>query len=204
LKISETARAEFSSKYPPGFKTSLERIDTVGALIFIVSGIALLLGLNWGSTDSGGWNQPKVIISLVIGAVLLPIFALWEYVVDHSTDYLVNSESQGDLESTATTAAIRPMIHENEPYKFKRMGFRARLTRLAPSFVQITDPMLPMNMFRSFDVIACNFATLTSGMVMLGIFYFVSIFFIIVGGKEPAKAGVQCLYFAPGIVSLFF
>ncbi|PVG04257.1 MFS general substrate transporter [Serendipita vermifera] len=187
LNIPEFTKTEFLSKYPPGLKTSLQRIDTVGALIFIVSGIAILLGLNWGSTDSGGWNQPKVIISLVIGVILIPVFVLWEYVVDHSTDYLVDS-------------GLRPMIQQiSRPTKLEGMGFRARLTRLAPSFVEITDPMLPMNMFRSIDVIACNFATLTSGMVMLGIFYFVSIFFIIVGGKDATKAGIQCLYFAPGI-----
>ncbi|CAG8692177.1 194_t:CDS:2, partial [Acaulospora colombiana] len=194
LNIPESTRVQFLSKYPPGLKTSIKRIDTVGALIFIVLGIAILLGLNWGSTDSGGWNQPKVIVSLVIGIILIPVFVLWEYIVDHSTDYLVNSESQGDIESTV---ALNLQLGKGP--KSNEMGFRARLTRLAPSFVEITDPMLPMNMFRSIDVIACNFATLTSGMVMLGIFYFVSIFFIIVGGKDATKAGVQCLYFAPGI-----
>ncbi|KAG8767580.1 hypothetical protein FRC20_007343 [Serendipita sp. 405] len=59
--------------------------------------------------------------------------------------------------------------------------------------------MLPMNMFRSFDVVATDFASLASGMVMLGIFYFVAIFYVIVNGRDAVGAGVQLLYFAPGI-----
>ena len=61
--------------------------------------------------------------------------------------------------------------------------------------------MLPMTMFRSYDIVATDFATMTSGMIMLGIFYFVAIFFVIVGGNDPVSAGSQLLYFAPGMVS---
>jgi len=61
-------------------------------------------------------------------------------------------------------------------------GTRARLARLTPKFARITDPMIPMNMFRSYDVVATCWGTFSSGMVMLGIFYFVAIFFVIVQG----------------------
>jgi hypothetical protein len=172
--------------------TSLARIDIVGALLFIVLGIAILLGLNWGSTEHAGWNQPKVIACLAVGGGLIPVFVVWEYIVDHSTDYLIHNNRSYDVETG----------NEKKKSSSEDLGARARFARLAPAFVRITDPMVPMNMFRSFDVIATNFATLTSGMVMLGIFYFVAIFYVVVSGHDAVHAGVQLLYFAPGIVSL--
>jgi len=39
----------------------------------------------------------------------------------------------------------------------------------------------------------------TSGMVMLVAFYFVAIFFTIVSGQSATKAGVQLIFFAPGM-----
>ena len=61
----------------------------------------------------------------------------------------------------------------NEKGAAPEIGNRARLARLTPKWARITDPMIPMNMFRSYDVVATSWATLASGMVMLGIFYFV-------------------------------
>ncbi len=62
------------------------------------------------------------------------------------------------------------------------------------------EAMLPLSLFRSYDVSATEFAALTSGMIMLVVFYFVAIFATIVSGKSSSEAGVQLLYFAPGLV----
>lgn len=62
-----------------------------------------------------------------------------------------------------------------------------------------TDPMIPMQVFTSFDVCAVQFAIFTSGMVMLVMFYFISIFFAIVGGLTGTRSGAQLLFFAPGL-----
>lgn len=62
-----------------------------------------------------------------------------------------------------------------------------------------TDPMIPMQVFTSFDVCAVQFAVFTSGMVMLVMFYFISIFFAIVGGLTGTRSGAQLLFFAPGM-----
>jgi hypothetical protein len=195
LKLPPSEVAAIEAKYPPGIMTSLKRIDSIGAVIFIIWAAGILLGLNWGSTDPRGWNQPKVIATLVVGGALIPVFVLWEYVVDHSTDHLVESSpSTHDIEGAAP----------QEKVSLPKTGIRARLARLTPEFVRITDPIVPMNMFRSYDVVATSFITLTSGMVMLGIFYFVAIFYVIVSGNDAVKAGVQLLYFAPGIVSHLF
>ncbi|PVF97525.1 MFS general substrate transporter [Serendipita vermifera] len=195
LHLPPSELAAIQAKYPPSFTTSLQRIDSIGAVIFIIMGAAILLGLNWGSTDPKGWNQPKVIATLVLGGALLPVFVLWEYIVDHSTDHLVQPP-HNDTESALPEKEKGKGVDVNQPMA---SGIRGRIARLAPEFARITDPIVPMNMFRSYDVIATNYATLTSGMVMLGIFYFVAIFFVIVSGKDAVKSGVQLLYFAPGI-----
>ncbi len=62
-----------------------------------------------------------------------------------------------------------------------------------------TEPMIPIQVFTSFDVCAVQFAVFTSGMVMLVMFYFISIFFAIVGGLTGTRSGAQLLYFAPGL-----
>lgn len=63
------------------------------------------------------------------------------------------------------------------------------------------EPMIPLEVFRSFDVCAVQYASFISGMVMLVMFYFVAIFMTIVNGLSAAKAGVQLVFFAPGMVS---
>lgn len=169
------------------FSASLYRLDLIGAFIFIVFGILILLGLNWGSTEE--WNSPKVIICLSVGGALILVFIVWEYLVDHSTDHLAVSP-ESDVENPQCQKGPGP-----------KQGTRARVARLAPGFVYLMDPMIPMNIFRSFDVIATNLATMASGMVMLGVFYFVAIFYVIVNGSDAIDSGVQLLYFAPGLVS---
>lgn len=181
--VADNLRAQIGT----GFWKSFSRIDVVGAILFIIFGITVLLGLNWGST--GTWNDTKVIACLAVGGGTLIIFIIWEYLVDHSADHLAVTY-HSDVESP----------YKNDGSQTKA-GNRARAARLSPSFTRITDPMLPMTMFRSYDIIATDFATMASGMIMLGIFYFVAIFFVIVGGSDPVSAGTQLLYFAPGMVS---
>ncbi|KAH9950575.1 MFS general substrate transporter [Amylocystis lapponica] len=61
------------------------------------------------------------------------------------------------------------------------------------------EPMLPLAVFRSYDVCAGQFALFVSGMVMIVMFYFVAIFMTIVNGLSSTNAGVQLIYFAPGL-----
>ncbi|EGO25454.1 hypothetical protein SERLADRAFT_465639 [Serpula lacrymans var. lacrymans S7.9] len=70
-----------------------------------------------------------------------------------------------------------------------------------PSSISVlrADPMLPLEIFRSYDVSTVEYGSFISGLVMLVMFYFVSIFMTIVTGLSPAKAGVQLVYFAPGM-----
>jgi hypothetical protein len=175
--VAEELRAQMGT----GFFHSLARIDIIGALIFVALGILILLGLNWGSTSS--WSDAKVIVCLVVGGVLLLVFIAWEHLVAHATDHLV--------------------VRSNDPENGNgaQAGTRAKAASLSPKFTRITDAMLPMSMFRSYDIVATDFSTFTSGMVMLGVLYQVATFYVIVNGNDATHAGVQLLTFAPGIVS---
>ncbi|KAG8749690.1 hypothetical protein FRC14_001181, partial [Serendipita sp. 396] len=190
-RLPPTVADSIQSQIPTGLVGGLQRMDLIGALIFVTLGILILLGLNWGSTEE--WNQLKVILCLVLGGVFLFCFVLWEYVVDHSTDHLI----RGD-EFLLEEVHIVPEGREHHSTMLAT-GLRARLARITPKFVRVTDPILPMNMFRSYDVVATDFTSMTHGMVMLGIFYFVAIFYVIVNGEDAVGGAVQLLYFAPGM-----
>ncbi|OJA11790.1 hypothetical protein AZE42_13064 [Rhizopogon vesiculosus] len=61
------------------------------------------------------------------------------------------------------------------------------------------QPMLPLELFRSYDICALMYGCFVSGIVMFVMFYFVAIFMTVVTGLPPGQAGVQLLYFAPGM-----
>ena len=69
---------------------------------------------------------------------------------------------------------------------------------LRPVMVHAT-PMIPLEIFRDWDVVICQWANLAGGMVMLGQFYYIAIYFTIVFNYTPQEAGQQLLYFLPGL-----
>lgn len=69
--------------------------------------------------------------------------------------------------------------------------------------ILIVDPLIPVEILRSYDVCATAFASFAGGMLMLVIFYFVAIFMTIVLDLSPSDAGVQLLYFLPGMVYIY-
>lgn len=62
------------------------------------------------------------------------------------------------------------------------------------------DPMIPLEVLRSFNVCVVCFASFVEGSIMLVVMYFTSIFMTIVSGLSATNAGVQLLYFIPGMV----
>ena len=62
-----------------------------------------------------------------------------------------------------------------------------------------TDPMVPLELFASVDLCITQYGFFVSGMVMIVMFYFIAIYFTIVGGLTGTEAGTQLLYFAPGM-----
>ncbi|KAG9217539.1 hypothetical protein CCMSSC00406_0008466 [Pleurotus cornucopiae] len=67
------------------------------------------------------------------------------------------------------------------------------------SAVFLAEPMIPLAIFTSYDVCAVLAASFVSGMVMIVMLYFVAIFMTIATGLSATNAGVQLLYFAPGM-----
>jgi hypothetical protein len=71
---------------------------------------------------------------------------------------------------------------------------------VAISALYNAQPMLPLELFRSYDICVLQYGCFVSGIVMFVMFYFVALFMTIVSGLPPDQAGIQLLYFAPGLV----
>ncbi|EKM54394.1 uncharacterized protein PHACADRAFT_258207 [Phanerochaete carnosa HHB-10118-sp] len=81
-------------------------------------------------------------------------------------------------------------------YFLEREEVAARPTS---SRLRATDPMIPLELFKSLDLCIVMYCTFVSGMIMLVMFYFVAIFFVIVSNLSATSAGAQLIYFAPGM-----
>ncbi|KAF8839271.1 MFS general substrate transporter [Paxillus ammoniavirescens] len=76
---------------------------------------------------------------------------------------------------------------------------RKRLSPSGETGIYRAYPAVPIEMFTSYDICVTQYGSFVSGIVMFVMFYFVAIFAIIVTGLPPAQAGIQLLYFAPGL-----
>ncbi|KAF5370860.1 hypothetical protein D9758_001993 [Tetrapyrgos nigripes] len=61
------------------------------------------------------------------------------------------------------------------------------------------EPMIPLQLFRNYDTCALQVISFVGGMIMLTMMYFIAIFMTIVSGLSAQRAGVQLVYFAPGM-----
>ncbi|KAF3940875.1 hypothetical protein ABW19_dt0209392 [Dactylella cylindrospora] len=59
--------------------------------------------------------------------------------------------------------------------------------------------MLPWTLLKKRDIGVLSFLNFSTGMALFSAFYFVSVYFTIVEGYEPWRAGVQLLYYTPGL-----
>jgi hypothetical protein len=115
------------------------------------------------------WRSGKVIASFTIGGFLFIALGIWEWWIDHH----------------------RTFVH---PDAFRTRALSRRLSRLL-----LVEPLLPLDVLYSRDVNIVLYASFVSGMIMLVMFYFVSIFMVVVEQLDPQDAGVQLVYFAPGM-----
>jgi len=74
-----------------------------------------------------------------------------------------------------------------------------RVPSLLSPILNHATPMIPLEIFRDWDVVICQWNNLAGGMVMLGQFYYIAIYFTIVFSYSPQQAGQQLLYFLPGL-----
>lgn len=183
--------AENNSEFNPNLSIlqKLSSIDFPGAILFITGFIIILLALNWGSTSTSvdsEWKSARVIACFVVGGCLVISCFIWELVLErYQTRVLMSSKlkTKPGGEHFASNPNLQP-----KKSKFNFFFWKA-------------DPMIPLNIFTSYDVCATLLGAFSSGMVMFVLFYFISIFMTIVTGLSSFKAGVQLLYFTPGLVS---
>lgn len=76
---------------------------------------------------------------------------------------------------------------------------KLQASAVAISALYHVQPMLPLELFRSYDICVLQYGCFVSGIVMFVMFYFVAIFMTVVSGLSPDQAGIQLLYFAPGL-----
>ncbi|CAI4212525.1 unnamed protein product [Parascedosporium putredinis] len=60
-------------------------------------------------------------------------------------------------------------------------------------------PMVRWDILTDRNVGLLVFSSLSAGMAMFSVFYFCSIYFILVLGKDPTDAGISLLFFTPGV-----
>ncbi|RMJ24466.1 MFS multidrug transporter, partial [Aspergillus sp. HF37] len=61
------------------------------------------------------------------------------------------------------------------------------------------SPMLPFSIFARWDMVWLAILEFAAGAAMYSVFYFVGIYFTMVEGYPASKAGVQLLYYIPGL-----
>ncbi|KAL0068542.1 hypothetical protein AAF712_004256 [Marasmius tenuissimus] len=83
-------------------------------------------------------------------------------------------------------------------YVLEKQKDRVTPSSKARASVLSAYPMIPLEIFRNYDVVTVQAASFAGGMVMIVMFYFVAIFMTIVNGLDQRQAGIQLIYFAPG------
>jgi hypothetical protein len=74
------------------------------------------------------------------------------------------------------------------------------LTRRFPnSHVARMTPMMPINLFYSKDFGILSLLNFTGGIAIFSMFYFISLYFLLVQNYEPARAGLQLIFYLPGL-----
>lgn len=68
-----------------------------------------------------------------------------------------------------------------------------------PKFFARTEAMIPLSVFRSYDVVATFLAAYCSGLLMFGCIYFLSVYYIVVANFSPTASSSQVSVFLPGI-----
>lgn len=63
---------------PEGAKRPQQHFDIPGSVLFVVSVVTILIGLDFGPEPGYGWNSPAVLSLLIIGGLLLVAFLVWE------------------------------------------------------------------------------------------------------------------------------
>ena len=142
------------------FISGVSTLDVGGITLFILGVGLIILGTAWGGSTFL-WSSGAVISTLVLGAVLIVLFVVYERLLTPNS----------------------------------------LLNRLFPR----TVPMIPSSILQSKDVKLICFIASGTGSALYSVFYFIGIYFTLVEAYAASRAGVQLLYYVPGIgVGVYF
>ncbi|KAG8215957.1 major facilitator superfamily domain-containing protein [Butyriboletus roseoflavus] len=158
--------------------TPLATMDTLVSKLALIDWVGTFLFVSGGILvllalnwgPDDNWKSARVIVNIILGALLIVLYLLWEILLEQRSP---SPSSKGTGGSNYVHTRCTGL-------------FRAR-------------PMIPIEMFTSYDMCVVQYDSFISGMVMFVMFYFVAIFATVVTGLPPAQAGIQLLYFAPGL-----
>jgi hypothetical protein len=152
------------------FKARMSTIDFGGQFLFLFGLGLLILALTWGGGNYR-WTDAQVLVPLILGGILSICFVFWEYML--------------------------------EPGRY--------LSRKLPA----QRPIIPWNLFTQRNMALLFYINTATGMgilpslhpqtlanpllAMVAVLYFVDIYFVLVKAYTPSKAGIQLLYYTPGI-----
>ncbi|KAI1388302.1 MFS general substrate transporter [Hypoxylon trugodes] len=136
------------------FAKRISTVDIGGQLLFLFGFGLVILALTWAGATYD-WNNPAVLVPLIVGALLACFWWYYEY----------------------------------------SMGSGGFLTRR----LSFQRAMLPWKVIKDRNVTLLAYINFATGMAMYSVLYFVSIYFTIVKGVTSDQAGVQLLYWTPGL-----
>lgn len=132
----------------------LRSLDLVGTALFVASICLLILAVTWGGA-AYKWSSAAVLVPLVIGALCLIAFPVWE-------------------------RSMEPGHTANR-----------RLPR--------QSAMIPVSLFSRRDTIWLAIVQFASGAALYSVFYYLAIYYVLVEGSPPSKAGLDLLWYIAGI-----
>ena len=171
--------AESSTPTTTARRNPVATVDTWVSNLALIDWVGTFLFISGGILillalnwgPTDNWKSARVIANIVLGVLLITLFILWEILLGQRSQ-LASSKGTGKSNHIST----------------RYTGvFRAR-------------PMIPIEMFTSYDMCVVQYDSFISGIVTFVMFYFVAIFATVVTGLPPTQAGIQLLYFAPGLV----
>lgn len=151
VSLSRPARGQTRLQ---AFASGFASLDIGGTVLFIFGVGLIILGTAWGGSTFP-WKSAGVICPIVIGAVLVAVFVVYE--------------------------------------KLQEPG--SILARRMPK----TIPLIPFSVLRNKDVGLICFVAAGAGSALYSVFYFIGIYFTLVEGLDASNAGVNLLYYVPGI-----
>ncbi|KAL7905849.1 major facilitator superfamily domain-containing protein [Trichoderma velutinum] len=160
-------------------------------LLFFILRNELLEGTHFHKGSKWSAIFPAL-ATLDIGGVILFIFAVGLIILGTSWGGSTFAwDSVQVLTPIIVGGALLPVFFLYEYL----LGDDRILARLFPQ----QSPMLPLDLFSRKDTIVIAVIQFSAGAAMYAVFYFVGIYFTLVEGKPASQAGIQLLYYIPGI-----